>query len=71
MPDHSSIYTLAKLLGESYGEADPRSYEAVRVVNALLNDDVLRAIAHRTSLDTDDVVRHLEAMARLATKETT
>lgn len=60
------LYDLAAALAKSYGDG-PRSYDAVRVVNALLNARVLAAIAERTSLHPDAVVEHLVAMARLLT----
>lgn len=69
MVDTAPVYDLARLLGESYGEADPRSIEAVKVVHALLGDEVLTAIASKTHLDTATVQECLVAMARLATKE--
>lgn len=69
MTSHAPIFALAEALAHTYGEHDPRSIEAVRVVNALLSDEVLAAIASRTHLDTDAIVEHLVAMARLLNKE--
>lgn len=69
MVDTAPIYVLATMLGESYGEHDPRSIEAVKVVHALLSDEVLAAIVSRTHFDTVTVQEHLVAMARLVTKE--
>jgi hypothetical protein len=61
------IYTLADTLARTHVD-DRAAIDAVRVVMSLLSDDVLGAIASRTSLDTDAVRGHLVAMATLLTE---
>lgn len=62
------LYDLATALALSHGTDEKVAYESVRVINALLSDQVLRAIGDRTSLAPGDVRDHLLAMATFATQ---